>query len=182
MTRSFNEASKDIVDLRDDLIDRHDDATEDAIDTLQTSVRRNLVEEDSVARSVLLRDILTGRAIPPDPQAFTSRAVHLPDWAKYVEHGTGERGATDSLRGSIPYPEPSGLPPFDPILTWVIAKNIVSPEYDSQYALAAAIQETIGERGTFAHPFIRPAWRGPRGRQNIIQQNRRAMRRAVRRF
>ncbi|WP_206750519.1 hypothetical protein, partial [Halorubrum sp. SP9] len=87
-----------------------------------------------------------------------------------------------SVRGSIPYPEPSGLPPFDPILTWVIAKNITSPKYDSTYALASAIQRTIGEQGTFAHPFIRPAWRNARGKRNIVRLNRQAMRRAVRRF
>lgn len=182
MTRSFGDAAKDVLELRDDLADKHDEATEEGINTLQRSVRRHLIRQDSVARTTLLRDILTGRTVSTDSRTITSRAVHLPDWAKYVEYGTGERGATDSVRGSIPYPEPSGLPPFDPILTWVIAKNLTSPKYDSQYALASAIQRTIGDQGTFAHPFLRPAWRNARGKRNIVRLNKRAMSRAVRRF
>ena len=182
MALSFGDGAKKVLELRDELAENHDDATKDGIDTLQRSVRRHLLRQDSVARTTLLRDIKTGRSLSTDSKTITARAVHLPDWAKYLEHGTGERGQTDTLRGSIPYPEPSGLPPIDPILTWVVAKNLTSPNYDSQYALAAAIQRTIGEKGTFPHPFIRPAWRGARGKKNIVRLNRLAMGRAVRSF
>ncbi|WP_206750724.1 hypothetical protein, partial [Halorubrum sp. SP3] len=74
-----------MLELRDDLADKHDEATEEGIDTLQRSVRRHLLRQDSVARTTLLRDILTGRTVSPDLDTITSRAVHLPEWAKYVE-------------------------------------------------------------------------------------------------
>jgi hypothetical protein len=176
MPTTFSKMAERVADAAEDMRDAHEDATEDGIDDLQNSVRRNLIGEDSVARAQLLRDIRTAKTTIDHPRAFGSHAVHLPDWAKYVEHGTGTRGAGDTLRGSIPYPAPSGLPPYDAILTWVIAKNVQPTAYDSQYALAEAIQRTIGEQGTYPHPFIRPAWRGPRGKRNIIARNRAALR------
>lgn len=182
MTISFSKGAEKVADLADELEDEHEDATKDSIQTLHNSVRRHLTTNDSVARTELLRDIKYSPSVSEHPRTFTSHAVHLPDWSKYLEHGTGSRGATDSHRGSIPFPSPQGLPPFQPILTWVIAKNLQSTEYNTRYGLAAAIQETIGDEGTFPHPFIRPAWRGPRGKRNIISKNLAAMKHAVRRF
>jgi len=182
MPTTFDKMAARVEDFADDLKDAHDEATDNATDTLQNSVRRNLIAEDSVARRQLLRDIRQTKTVIDHPRAFTGYAVHLPEWAKYLEHGTGSRGAKDTLRGSIPYPAPSGAPPFDPILTWVVSKPVIPQEYDSQYALAEAIQQRIGQVGTYPHPFIRPAWRGPRGKRQIIAKNKAAMKAAKRRI
>jgi len=168
-----------IKDLADDMDDNFESATDDATNALQNSIRRHLTTNDSVARGQLLRDIRRTNLAATGNLA-TSYVVHLPEWAKYLEHGTGERGQTDGTRGSIPYPSPDPLPPFDPIWTWVVAKNITSTEYESTIALAGAIQETIGQEGTYPRPFIRPAWRGPRGKRAIIAANKDALSTSVR--
>lgn len=168
-----------VEDLADDMADNFDSATDESTKDLQNSIRRHLTDNDSVARGQLLRDIrrtnisLTGNTA-------TGYAVHLPEWAKYLEHGTGQRGQSDSMRGSIPFPSPDPLPPFDPILQWVLAKNLTPTEYDSKYALAEAIQRTIGAEGTYPSPFIRRAWRGPRGKRHIKAKNKDALSRSVR--
>jgi len=168
-----------VEELADDMEDNFDAATDESTKDLQNSIRRHLTNNDSVARGQLLRDIRRTN-VSVTGSVSTGYAVHLPEWAKYVEHGTGQRGAEDSMRGSIPFPSPDPLPPFDPILQWVLAKNITATEYDSKYALAEAIQRTIGEEGTYPYPFIRPAWRGPRGKRHIIASNKNALSRSVR--
>jgi len=181
MVDSYGGMAERVRDFADDLEDAFADATESALDDLRNYVRMRLIRNQSVARTVLLRDVDEGPVIPASANVIVSRAVHLPEFAKYLEYGTGDRGRTDDLRGSITYDGPSGLPPYDPILQWVLAKNLQSDEYGSQYALAEAIRRTIGEEGTFPHPFVRPAWRGPNGKVGIVTENRRALRQTVRR-
>jgi len=179
MVTSFSKMADRVEELADDMADNFDDATDESTKALQNSVRRHLTSNDSVARGQLLRDIRrTNLAVTGN--IATGYAVHLPEWAKYLEYGTGQRGQEDSARGSIPFPSPDPLPPFDPILQWVLAKNLTPTEYSGKYALAEAIQRTIGEEGTFPHPFIRPAWRGPRGKRGIIAANKDALSQSVR--
>jgi len=182
MVDSYGGMADRVRDFADDLEDAFADATESALDDLRDDVRMRLIRNQSVARTALLRDVREDPLVPESANAVVARGVNLPEFAKYLEYGTGDRGRTDDLRGSITYDGPSGLPPYDPILQWVVAKNLQSNEYDSQYALAEAIQRTIGEEGTFPHPFVRPAWRGPYGKVGIVTENRRALRRRTRRI
>lgn len=180
MASDFGDAAKRVSQLRDRLEDGHERATRESMSDLKNEVRTQLSSNRSVARGVLLRDIRDGDSAGY-PQ-FVARAVSVPGWARYLEHGTGFRARRDTLPNHDSYKAPDGLPPLNPILSWVIAKNITSEEYDSRYALAQAIRETIGEQGTFPHPFLRPSWFGGQGYRNVITANKRAMRRAVRRF
>lgn len=169
-----------VSDFRDDLEDEHERATEESMGRLQNQVRTNLIRNDSIARTALLRDI--DESLAPEYSEMVARAVTMPDWAKYLEMGTGPRAQRDTLPDHDQYKSPSHGPPLERILTWIVAKNITPTEYDTVYELASAIQEVIGEQGTFPSPFYRPAWHGTHGYQNVTQANKRAQRRALRRL
>jgi hypothetical protein len=177
----FSDAAKRVSRLRDNLEDGHERATKESMGTMQTGVQSAIRGNDSVARGVLVNDVSEGEL--PSATAMVARAVGVPEWGKFLEHGTGSRGGRTQYPDDDTYSAPSPLPPLDPILTWVVAKNLTPDEYDSQYALAEAIARTIGEEGTFPHPFLRPTWYSPSlGYRNVIDENVRAMRRALRRF
>lgn len=180
MTSDFGDMAKRVSRLPDELEREHRDATTDAMSTIQRGVQAELRKNDSVARRVLVGDVRHDR--PPGHPEMVARSVNVPEWAKYLEHGTGLRGRTDTQPDHETYNAPNPLPPLDPILTWVVAKNLSSDEYDSQTALAQAICETIGDEGTFPHPFLRPVWYGTNGYRNVVQQNVNAISRALRRL
>jgi len=166
--------------LRRNLKDEHENATEESMTDLRNAVRTNLRSNDSVARNVLINDVWHTQE--QSYEQFVARSVSVPGFSKYVEYGTGSRGRTDPLDGHKQYPKPTPGPPIDSIITWIVEKNVTPREYDTIYGLAGAIQETIGEIGTFPHPFLRPSWHGPQGYQNVIRANKLAIRRALRRM
>lgn len=178
----FLDAARRVGDLKDDIEDAHENATRSSMKTMQQEVRGQIRANDSVARRVLVTDVREGVQSLSTPNTLAERAVHVPEWAKYLEHGTGQRGRNTRYPDDERYPAPGGLPPFNAILTWVIAKNLQSDTYDSKYALAEAIMNTVAEEGTFPHPFLRPVWHEKRGYTNVIEQNKRAWKRAIRRF
>ena len=179
MASDFGKMADRIGRMARDLPDEHADATEDAVDGLQTSVIRHLIANESIARRKLITDV---RHTTGDGDADISRSVHVPDWAKYLEHGTGPRGQTDTLDNHMSFPKPTPGPPTEDIETWIIAKNVTSARYETPGALADVIQESIGTQGTFPHPFMRPAWHGSRGYRNVVDANARALRRLLRRL
>lgn len=175
----FSDAAKRVSKLKDDLKEGHKRATNNAMTEMRNDVQTTILANDSVARRKLITDV---RHTETEAGVLVSRSVNVPGWAKYLEHGTGARGDQTSARGRGRYKTPSPVAPIDPILTWIVAKNIVPEEYDSRIALAQAIASTIGAEGTYAHPFLRPVWYSNRGYRNVIDENKRAMRRALRRF
>lgn len=155
---------------KDNLKDEHDRATEQSMRAMRNSVSQKLVSNDSVARNVLIRDIRRSKRELAD--FFTAHSVHVPLWAKYLEHGTGSRGSTDTEPNHWTFPSPDGWADIEAIETWVTSKNITPTYYDSQSDLARAIARTIGEIGTFAHPFLRPVWYNDgTGYQTVIDAN-----------
>jgi len=180
MTTDFGEMASRVSDMRDELADQHERQTTDAMGTIRREVQATIRANESLARRVLVTDIKEDAYAGGD--AFVSRHVHVPEWGKYLEHGTGQRGRRDTQPDHDQYKAPSPRPPLDPILAWVIAKNLTSDEYDSRTALAEAIARTIGEQGTFPHPFLRPVWYGTRGYRGVVRANRRAQRIALRRL
>jgi len=170
MASDFLTAADAVDDLIDDLKDEITDGVNEGMDDVQNIVRRNLRTNDSVARGVLYRRIRRQSRTLLDPTDFVSEAVTFPYWAKYVEYGNGI--------GSQ-YKAPDPMPPFAPILTWVLEKQITprSDAIDSQYELAEAIQFAIGNQGTDAHPFVRPAWF--RGKRLVTQKAADGMKYAV---
>lgn len=168
----FSEAAEAVSDFRDDLGDGLEDALDDGMDDVQEFARRNLRDEDSIARGVLYSQVNRNAAIYAPYDTIAKEEVTFPWWAKYVEYGTGNRGS-----GRFPSADP--MPPYDDILTWIVSKPVVPREYDSQYELASAIQTDIGQHGTESHRFVRPAWM--RGRPHVTRLAERSMRRATRR-
>jgi len=133
------------------------EVTQDAVRRMHQHVTQQLNDNDSVATATLINEI----AYEEDPSvgdALIVASVEAPNWAKYVEYGTGPRGREDRVRNHEQYPKPSSPPPLANIEQWVFAKNIQPTEYDSQYELARAIQQTIAEKGQYPHPFMRPIW------------------------
>lgn len=92
-------------------------------------------------------------------------------YAAIVEFGSGTRTSNEWIDAPSAKP-PETFPsqyPFDApdienvsgfayfIEQWMREKGI-TPKYDSYRASALAIAKTINERGTYAHPYLRPAW------------------------
>jgi hypothetical protein len=181
MTSDFGEMADRVGDFRDELEEQHEQRTKDAMGEMRVSVRNRIAQNDSVARQQLVRDV---RESPTGNGAsLVERAVSVPEWAKYLEHGTGQRGKRDTQPDHESFSAPSPMPPLENIIEWIIAKNITPTEYDTTYGLASAIQETIGNVGTFAHPFLRPVWFNARtGYKHVVRENHRGLKIALRRL
>jgi hypothetical protein len=164
----FADAAKKVKRLSKNLDDSHEAATDRGMDKVQSELQRALRLQGSVARGVLVQDIEQTTLATSE---VAKAAVTLPEWAKYLERGTGT--------GS-PYPAPQN-PPYGPILEWAQAKPITPIEYATIEDAAAAIAQSIADDGTDPHPFITPVWHGRYGKQYIIDENRRAMSTALRR-
>lgn len=175
----YSDAADKVAKLRDELADQHDKATESSMEDMERAVQAQIRRNDSVARRVLVND--TDTDAKPSP-LLVAYSVNVPLWAQYLEHGTGQRARRDTQPDHRQFDAPDPLPPLDPILAWVVKKNLTSDTYDTKTALAEAIARTIGEEGTFPHPFLRPVWfSGRRGYRRVIRANKRGMARALRR-
>lgn len=180
MTSDFSDMADRVRDLKDDLRDGHREATRKAMRRMVTAVENTIQYNRSVARRNLVNDV------QEDPQAggantISERSVHVPEWAKYLEHGTGPRGGGTRFPDDESFAAPS-KPPYQYIKTWAQAKGIVPRKYETVDDLASAIAVTIAEEGTFPHPFLRPTWYGPRGYRTVVNENKQAMRRALKRL
>jgi len=166
----FADAAQKVKRLRHNLEEGHERATRDGMDTVQNELARALKFNRSVARPLLITDITQHARTTTET---TEHVVSMPEWAKYLERGTGPRG-------DGPYPAPDN-PPYDAILTWAKAKPIIPREYPTVEDAAAAIAQSITEHGTHPHPFITPVWNGARGTEQIIAKNRNVLSTALRR-
>lgn len=92
-------------------------------------------------------------------------------YGPFVEFGTGERtlqSHSGSASTQFPHDMPPGFPYESPdvdpqrlageITEWVKTKPLVPKNVGTQEALGYVIAESIIEHGTYAHPFVRPAW------------------------
>lgn len=165
MADTFGELAKDVQRFQRSLEDKHQDKTESALDDVRKTLQVALKMNNSVARRWLINDINRGKN--PRSTTFVNERVHLPEWAKYLEHGTG-------IYSDEGYKAPS-VPPYRPIEIW--AKHKATVDESDAYAIA----QKIAAVGNKPHPFIDPVWRGPLGRQHIINENKDAQREALRR-
>ena len=159
------------------------ETTVQAVERMEREVAIQLrTMNNSVARGNLLRSIASERQ-PTTGDVLVAVSVTAPSWGKYVEYGTGLRGRRDTQPNHEQYKSASPKPPIDPILTWVLAKNIVPREYDSQESLAYAIQETLGELGQIPRPFMRPVWFSQRhGYKSVVTDNHLELKKQLRRL
>jgi hypothetical protein len=158
-----------VGDLRDDIEDEQRKATEETMDALQSQLRLNIRRNDSVARRVLVNDVRKAEG----ETYVVDKRLTLPEFAKYVEHGTGQKGEGE-------FPAPSN-PPYQAIRRWMRAKGVRPKTGDFHYS-SGLIAQSIAEEGTMPHPFIDPAWYGRMGWRQIYRQNKLALRRALRRM
>jgi len=165
----YADAARKVRDLKDNLESEHDSATEDGLDRVNEELEAALELNDSVARPFLITDIDSG-LYPGDE--MVSRSVDMPEWAKFLEHGTG-------IYSDEGYPAPS-QPPYAAIREWFTAKEL-EPLTGDVGASSALIAEQISEEGSEAHTFIDPVWTGPFGRDYIVHKNAQAQRKALRR-
>jgi len=167
---TFQQGAELVGDLADDLQDRLDDGVADEMEETAVAARRRVSANDSVASGRLLARLVhrEQRRLASRSSVFAVHTVVAPEVYKYHEYGTGQRGRQSAGFGATfdrpsdgPYKAPNPMPPYEPIRRWVVEKGLTpDPDgpYDSQLELASAIQRTIGERGTYAHPFMRPTW------------------------
>ena len=178
---SISEIRKRVSDFKEDLPDSIEDSTREETRSMQGEVQIQLYQNDSVVFKNLLRDISIDEK--RGSNALIHTGVTAPPWGRYVEYGTGQRASQDTSRNHQQYDSADPMPPYDPIIRWVTQKNVVPYEYESQYALARAIQQTLGELGQYPHPFMRPVWFDTsRGYKQIVRGAHNAMRTSLRRF
>jgi HK97 gp10 family phage protein len=157
--------------LQRDLEDEVADAAEDGAEATQREAKRNVVEHNTVWRGNLFRSIVVRRT--------GSRIRVLADvpYAAVVEYGSGQRGDP-----SAPFDAQFGAPAFSgelvrDITDWVFTKPAF---YGPRTVdIAQRIASTIADEGTYAHPYMRPAWF--KTEQTVIDNAERAVRRALRR-
>lgn len=172
LSHNIDAVKRDIEDVIDELHDVHR-AVRGVMDLVRSEAR-SLVAADADWKGRLRKSI----KLDTDSISSTEDRVRvyadsdIASWAPFVEFGTGSRtGETDGSSARF-YSESrlDGQPigyPFDspdgpssnlvgPILEWVQTKPIIS----SQPAIVVArkIAKTIVDVGTYAHPFLRPAW------------------------
>lgn len=171
----FLSGSKKVQDLKQNLEDAAEDSLERSMDTVHDNLEHHLRASDSVATGTLLKSILTLPS-PPQTPGFTGQRIMAADYWRFLEFGTG-------IYTGRTYKGPDDRAPIEPILAWVETKGITpDPEgpYDTQYELAEAIAFSI-RTGTVSHPFVRPVWRGPFGRDHVINTVMGSMQRALNR-
>jgi hypothetical protein len=171
MSDTFADVARDVQQLSRSLRDKHEQATAESIRVLQAEIKAALRFNNSVARPILVNDVQYGDT--PMSMKFVDKRVHLPSWAKYLEHGTG----IYSDRG---FKAPKN-PPYAAIREWAHDKPIIPREYETIDAAAGAIAQQIAREGNKAHPFIDPVWDGPFGYQAVIAANEHAQYQALRR-
>lgn len=178
MPSNVNQVISDIEDVKHDLkrnIPTHVSAAMEKL--LGTAIMH--IEEDANWRGNLASSVRS-HGVDVEPTGDGSYEVtvgtdsDIAPYAPFIEFGTGSR-SEQSGPGAVRFPPfgrgdavPVGYPYDSPtmseglvaeIIEWVESKPIVPKEDDmSQKELGSVIAASIAKKGTYAHPFLRPAW------------------------
>lgn len=171
---NIEQVIKDIEDTKSDL---HRNLRRSARNTMRAveleakaNVKQDAEWRGNLRRSISLDMEVTGHGI----EVSVSTDAGIAPYAPFVEFGTGMRSAS-AWTGSLPFPPadegttpPPGFPYESPsmspgmvqsIIDWVETKPVVPRDDNmSQRDVGFAIAAKIAEQGTYAHPFLRPAW------------------------
>lgn len=190
MPHNVEQVIADIDDVKDDLHDETKRSARGSMEAVHDTAVENVMSDadwtGNLRRSlgVTMRD--RGDHISVSVETDASIAPYAP----FVELGTGRRTLQTAPQAASAAPRtPEEAPPDFPysspgrvtsglvrnIIEWVETKPVKSAEFDSDEALGIAIAATIVEEGTYAHPFLQPAWFQ---HELLIRQN---MRNAVQR-
>lgn len=193
---NIEDVIKDVEEVKNDLqVHLHEKLRDEMRRMLQTAITH--VEKDADWKGNLTRSL---RSHGVDSE-WRSRAEwqysigtdeKIAPYGPFVEFGTGSKsdnpasGSYQSIRPPHDYPAgyPYEAPAMSPalvanIIEWVKTKPITPKQGDpSDEELGARIAAEIVEKGTHAHPFLRPAWY--KHRLQIRQQARSAVKKAFR--
>lgn len=192
LDHNIGQVRRDIQDVKDDIRSDIPTAIVAAMQTLKSDMIAS-VKYDSDWRGNLVRSIQShGVDVTPtgngEYEISVGTDASIAPYAPFVEFGTGKRSGQHAraMPTSVDeYPEgyPFDPPPMHPdlvdeIIEWVKTKPVIPKEDMSQEELGFTIAATIVEKGTYAHPFLRPAWF--RNELQIKKAARNAVRKAVR--
>lgn len=173
MPSNVQEVIDSVDDVKDDLrkeLRRH---VSTAMRALEEDAR-TYIKRDAGWRGHLSRSLDTDvRRHPDGAEIVVSVGGPKAPYAPFVEFGTGTR--TDRTTNDAPTTgiifEPDQQPPSYPysspdmaagmvanIISWVETKPIAPEGPLTPEELGYRIAATIAEKGTYAHPFLRPAW------------------------
>lgn len=174
--QGYQSTRRSIESIRDNLGDNVHDAVKSATEETAAEAKRQVAMWDAIWTRDLYGSIgATWMRWDTDVRRYKIQARQ--PYAKYVEYGTGLRGE-NGRHGLGGYASPSESDfgtLFGNILSWVETKpGFIGPRTPST---AAAITHTIIDQGTYAQPFMRPAWHS--GEREVLGSARVAMRMTV---
>jgi len=135
--KGFKEFQRKFKTLADKMTEAMDNAAKDAAYMAVREMKKNVKKNKSVYTGRLWNSIQAERIRP-------------------LLWGVGSEAA---YQWNLEYGSRPHKPPFRAILDWVRLKNRWYGEKGKEkaYPIAKRVQETIAEKGTKPHPFIRPA-------------------------
>lgn len=177
MPHNAEQVISDIEDVKDDLHDNVESTGRARMTQLKFDAETN-VSKDADWRGNLLKSLYRRSRDRGSSLEFeVGTNPQIAPYAPFVEFGTGRRTLRITPRAGsreprLPEEPPTGYPFSSPtiktsqgfeefaasIIEWVETKPIIPEEDITQEALGYKIAATIIEEGTYAHPFLQPAW------------------------
>jgi hypothetical protein len=176
--RGLSGLRRKVSQMERNLGDNVESAVRDQATSVAADAQRNVATHNTVWSGDLYNSIGVTRGVY---RGNGTRYVIEADepYAAFIEYGTGMRGdssAPPKFQFDSPNDSDYGFV-FANIWSWVQSKPVFfGPRTPNT---AAQITETIIEQGTFAHPFMRPAWFT--GKPMLVQRAGYAAKRTVRR-
>lgn len=181
--QGYKSTRRKIEGIRRDLADNVNNAVARGADATAEEAKRQVAMWDAVWRRNLYESI--GSTRMRWDTGVTRHAIRArTPYAAYVEFGTGARGRMTGHFGNVnpmfKFDSPDETDwnmVYSNILWWVNTKPMFLGSRGP--GTAAAITETIIEQGTYAQPFMRPAWNS--GKHKVVGWAKAAAKRTVRR-
>lgn len=155
--QGYQSLRRKVTNIRDDLDDNVNDAVSKATSQISAEAKRQVAMWDAVWKRNLYESIYS-TDLTWTVDVKRHKVVARAPYAAFVEFGTGSRrdpSTPYSFRFDSPDEEDYGIV-FSNIMWWVNTKPMFLGSRTP--GTAAAITETIIEHGTYAQPFMRPAW------------------------
>lgn len=174
LDHNIPDVASDVEDVKDDLHQELRRRVAAAMRTVWADAKQYVLD-DSHTTGQLFSSIENESDIGDTEMQFTvSAGSNNTDYAAIVEYGSGRRrGETGEMSKQFipfqdgeqkppdwPYSSPDNINRFElaPIIEeWMYEKDIW-PESGSMWVSALGIATKIIQRGTYAHPYLRPAW------------------------
>lgn len=152
--RGAKSLRRKVQHIKRNLGDEVEDAVREGAEATAAEMQRNVASHNTVWRGNLYRSISADKR-PTGRFARYSIKADVP-YAAFVEFGTGARGDTKAPP-RFQFSAPEHTPRLTQDITeWVMTKPVFFGPRTEE--VAWAIARRISQSGTYAHPFMRPAW------------------------